>query len=225
MFASHIKTQPRYKNCLILPEYKCQQGTWEHNQSLQTIRTKTNQQTYSLKKRDFRGWRCVFWILFHVHALCSHCIWKGEEEEKEGRKSNRTGLLVEATLFQSAGSGIYNLRFLMDTCGSAGPPYTPASWWQASPPSSVCVIWGIDGLEVVGVMPFVQGDPGPGFLQESLLGWCFSLSTCTETTVTIMGLQMAIWPSRGEGCRQTKPTQRKAELRDKTPDPAAPDAQ
>ena len=66
-------------------------------------------------------------IVFHVYALCFHCIWTGEAEEKGGRKSNRTGLLAEAALFQSAGSGTYDLRFLTDTCGSTGPPSTPAS--------------------------------------------------------------------------------------------------
>ena len=127
MFASHIKTQPRYKNCLILPKYKCQQATWEQDQSLQTIRTKMNQQTYSLKKRNFHG----ITVFFEFCSMCMHCVFTLFEQEKRrrkwGRKSNRTGLLVEATLFQSTGSGIYNLRFLMDICGSTGPPYTPAS--------------------------------------------------------------------------------------------------
>lgn len=51
MSPSHIKTQTAtYKNCLPgPPKYKCQQTDCEHNQFLQTVKTKMNQQTHSLR--------------------------------------------------------------------------------------------------------------------------------------------------------------------------------
>ena len=156
---------------------------------------------------------------------CIHCIWTGEAEEKGEKKQQDwpvgwSSLVPKRRLWQLWPTLPHGHLWFY------GPAFhSRLCWWQASPPSSVCVIWGISGLKVVGVTPFVQGDPGPGFLQESLLGWCFSPSMCTETRVIVMGLQMAIWTSRGEGRRQMKPTQRKAEPRDKTPDPAAPDPQ
>lgn len=184
-----------------------------------------NQQTYALKKRTFTG-----------NAVCSDCVpcvctvfslylnrrSRGESGEKEQQDwpVGWSSLVPKRRLWHLWPTLPHgHLWFYRPTF------HSHLCWWQASPPSSVCVIWGISVLKVVGVTPFVQGDPGPGFLQESLLGWCFSPSMCTETTVAIIGLQTAIWPSRGAGCRQMKPTQRKAEPRDEMPGPAAPDPQ
>ena len=221
MFASHIKTQPRYKNCLILPKYKCQQAENRIN-LCRLLEPKWISKHTHFKKRNFHG----ITVFFEFCSMCMHCVFTLFEQEKKrrkwGRKSNRTGLLVEATLFQSAGSGLYGLRFLMDVCGSRAHLTPCLFWWQALPPSSFYVICGIGGLKVAGVMPSVQGDPGLGFFFRSHCWGDAFLSMCTERTVTVMGLQTAIWPSRGEGCRQMRPVQRKAELRDKTPDPAAP---
>lgn len=87
----------------------------------------------------------TFYLLDFVP--CIHCVFTVlDGREGGGGRAGGSGLSQIQAL------SLYELYSLMTICDSVCPVSIPPFWQQALPPFSASVVWGLNGLSVVGVM-------------------------------------------------------------------------